>query len=484
LFVYAYIDPCNIPREILIEWFDGNWGHRSYWGEDLLQSSPRTRVGDVPQAGSWIRLAVPAATLGLSNQAVYGVSFTVYGGKVWFDRTGVVRCAFTSSSTQPVLDPTDFVWFDDAPPAGVSLSGTWTWDATQKVSGTQSMLNSAGGGERWFGFSNAAAITLGENDILVTHALIDPCDPPREITFWWYDGEWNHRPHWGEPIMHTGYPGTSMGPIPAGGEWVQLEMPARGMNLANRPVWAFELWTHSGRVWFDRVARKTCVAPAAAQPSLSPTEVVWFDDAPPTGAVLRGTWTWNAQQRASGTLANMVPPGGESLEHSFDGATTPLTVGADDVLTVYALIDPCDPPREIMIGWYDGSWEHRAYWGENLYTHGTPGPGRYNMGPLPAPGQWVRLEVPASAVGLAGRSITGISFYTFAGKATFDRIGLEPGSSAALRPQPVQTTGSRARWSKRFRALGAVLTAASAARPATPPTSSLRPPRRRPSARA
>jgi len=385
LFVYAYVDPCNAPQEILIEWYDGNWAHRSYWGAALVPNSPGTRIGDVPQAGSWIRLAVPAATLGLANRPVHGISFTIYGGTVWFDRVGIVRCVFTSPASQPVLNPNDFVWFDDAAPAGASLSGTWTWDTTQKLSGTQSMLSSAGSGERWFGFSNAAAITVGENDILFAHALIDPCNPPRELTFWWYDGSWSHRPHWGEPIMHTGYSGTSMGAIPAGGEWVQLEMPARGMSLANRPVSAFELWTHSGRVWFDRVGKKTCIAPAAAQPALSQTELVWFDDAPPPGAVLRGNWTWNAQQRASGTLANMVPPGGESLEHWFDGATTPLTVGAGDVLTVYALIDPCDPPREIMIGWYDGSWEHRAYWGENIYTHGTPGPARRSMGPLPAP---------------------------------------------------------------------------------------------------
>ena len=30
------------------------------------------------------------------------------------------------------------------------------------------------------------------------------------------------------------------------------------------------------------------------------------------------------------------------------------------------------------------------------------------MGALPVPGQWVRLQVPASAVGLAGVNVTGI----------------------------------------------------------------------------
>ena len=35
------------------------------------------------------------------------------------------------------------------------------------------------------------------------------------------------------------------------------------------------------------------------------------------------------------------------------------------------------------------------------------------MGPLPAVGQWVRLEVPASQVGLENRTLTGMAFTLF-----------------------------------------------------------------------
>jgi hypothetical protein len=46
------------------------------------------------------------------------------------------------------------------------------------------------------------------------------------------------------------------------------------------------------------------------------------------------------------------------------------------------------------------------------------------MGPLPATGEWVRLEIPASAVGLEGAPITGISFTLFDGRVTWDTIGV------------------------------------------------------------
>jgi hypothetical protein len=79
-----------------------------------------------------------------------------------------------------------------------------------------------------------------------------------------------------------------------------------------------------------------------------------------------------------------------------------------------------------MLIWNDGSWEHRAYWGANLIPYGQDGTaGRRYLGPLPPAGQWVRLEVPASAVGLEGRVVSGMAFTLFDGRATWDYIGKE-----------------------------------------------------------
>ena len=45
------------------------------------------------------------------------------------------------------------------------------------------------------------------------------------------------------------------------------------------------------------------------------------------------------------------------------------------------------------------------------------------MGDLPAAGQWVRLEVPASAVALEGRTVTGMAFTLYDGQAYWDAAG-------------------------------------------------------------
>jgi hypothetical protein len=43
---------------------------------------------------------------------------------------------------------------------------------------------------------------------------------------------------------------------------------------------------------------------------------------------------------------------------------------------------------------------------------------------MAATGEWVRLEIPASAVGLDGAAITGISFTLYDGRATWDTTGV------------------------------------------------------------
>src|SRR6185295_14644020 len=75
----------------------------------------------------------------------------------------------------------------------------------------------------------------------------------------------------------------------------------------------------------------------------------------------------------------------------------------------------------------------RAYWGANQIAYGTDGTAsRRYMGPLPAPGQWARLEVPASLVGLEGRTLNGMAFALFGGRATWDRAGKSQGASYSV----------------------------------------------------
>src|SRR5262249_51671680 len=114
------------------------------------------------------------------------------------------------------------------------------------------------------------------------------------------------------------------------------------------------------------------------------------------------TWNWVASGPApfSGTKAQQSANLAGFHEAYFYGATSTMSVGANDTLVAYVYLDPANPPSEIMLMWLDSasSWEHRAYWGANeLTTGGIDGTAsQLNMGPLPATGQWVRLEVPAA----------------------------------------------------------------------------------------
>src|SRR5207237_6507167 len=131
------------------------------------------------------------------------------------------------------------------------------------------------------------------------------------------------------------------------------------------------------------------------------------DDSLPAAAVPGAdggdAWTWVGSNPApfSGTLASQSSVGAGAHQHYFDWAANTLTVNAGESVFAYIYLDPSNPPREAMLQWNDGTWEHRAYWGANKLTYGTDGTAsRFYVGTLPAAGQWARLEVPASRVGL------------------------------------------------------------------------------------
>jgi len=168
-------------------------------------------------------------------------------------------------------------------------------------------------------------------------------------------------------------------------------------------------------------------------------DTVWVEDSLPPGAVPFSdggdSWTWVSSNPSpfSGALAHqsaLVSGNPYNHQHGFTGATTTITPGIGERLFAYVNVDPNSPPWEVMLQWYDGSsWGHRAYWGANVITYGTDGTvSRRYMGPLPSLGQWVRLEVPASAVGLEGVTISGMAFTLREGKATWDYAGKRTGA--------------------------------------------------------
>jgi RHS repeat-associated protein len=347
----------------------------------------------------------------------------VADGRVWFDRAGKRTCDLPNSAPLTQFATNEVVWFDDALPSGAQ-SGTWTWDTAVKASGTQShvALPTAGNSEHYF-FNATATITSGTGDTLFTYAYIDPCNPPRSIMLAWNDGSWDHRAYWGEDLI-GGAARQHIGPIPAATGWVRLDVPAATVNLGGRTISGMSFVTHSGRAWFDRTGVATCGFAAPAQPTFGANDVVWFDDAPPSGANAVGI-TWTSAQKASGTHAIVGDGSSTPYDVWFDSSPT-ITPASNDVIVAYVLIDPCAPPREIAFAWSDGSWDHRAYWGEDLAPVGTI---RIHMGDIPAAGEWVRLEIPAASLNLAGQAIRGMGFYVHSGRAWFDRVGIAPAPS-------------------------------------------------------
>ncbi len=185
----------------------------------------------------------------------------------------------------------------------------------------------------------------------------------------------------------------------------------------------------------------------AAPASAEPNEYVWIDDEAPPGAQLQGDSEWKFVTKEdgqvfSGEKASARKAPGLS-QHFFTGASPGLVVGEGDKLFAYVYLDPADSPREIMLQWNDGSWEHRCFWGEDVIAWGGANTSsRLSMGSLPKVGEWVRLEVEAAKVGLnAGAVINGWAFTQYGGAVFWDKAGI-----VTRTPQEGQGFDSLAAW--------------------------------------
>jgi hypothetical protein len=204
------------------------------------------------------------------------------------------------------------------------------------------------------------------------------------------------------------------------------QQPAFGSTYTFTPVNDGDQWAEAEIEWPDG---RRAFAENDFQAN-SPVQV-WVDDSVPSGASSGGdggdSWNWVSGSPApeSGLLSAKTIVASGMHDLWFTGASGTMQVNTGDTLFAWVYIDSANPPSEIMLAWNDGSsWEHRAYWGANTITDGTSGTaGRYHAGPLPAVGTWVKLTVPASAVGLEGSAVGGMSFSLFNGGVTWDAIG-------------------------------------------------------------
>jgi hypothetical protein len=367
LYAYVYLDPANRPSEIMLQWNDGSWEHRAYWGEDRITygangTAGRRYMGALPAAGQWVRLSVPANQVGLEGKQLRGMAFSVFNGRATWDSAG----AGTGSSTPP---PTG----DTVPP-----TVTLTAPSSSSVS---------------IGTGIALAATASDNvGVADVQFRVNGANYASEDTSAPYNGSW----------ATTGL---------AAGTY-QISAVARDA-AGNRAT--------------SSVANVTLTSPTPVNTNTAST--YWVDDSIPSGGVAGSeggdTWNWISSNPApfSGSRAHQSALAAGLHQHWFDWAST-LNMAAGETLFAHVYLDPANPPTELMLQWNDGSWEHRAYWGANQINYGASGtPSRRYMGPLPPAGQWVRLEVPASQVDLEGKQIRGMAFSLFGGRATWDAAG-------------------------------------------------------------
>ena len=155
-------------------------------------------------------------------------------------------------------------------------------------------------------------------------------------------------------------------------------------------------------------------------------ERIFVEDSSPLNAQLHGEWKLADYPVFSGSKS-FVRTGVGNNQHFFLNSKNPHEViTEDDEFFAYAFLDPQNPPKQVMLQFNDGNWDHRAYWGESLIHYGRENTvSRVKMGPLPELGKWVRLSVKAKKVGLRRKAkVNGIAFTQWDGTIYWDKVGV------------------------------------------------------------
>jgi len=135
-FFWIWIDADEPPETVMLQLHSsGSWEHRAYWGADRISfggigtdGPNHLAQGPMPEAGSWVRLAVDPAHLGLApGSLVDGMAFTQFGGRAYWDRAGVrsARSALVLDGPPPeVVQALASAW-ERTPEQRRVLSGHW-----------------------------------------------------------------------------------------------------------------------------------------------------------------------------------------------------------------------------------------------------------------------------------------------------------------------------------------------------------------------
>lgn len=166
--------------------------------------------------------------------------------------------------------------------------------------------------------------------------------------------------------------------------------------------------------------------------SNQPYDYVYLEDKGEKNEVSTNGWTFVTAKEGNVYQGNVArkQESKELIQHIGNASKKPLQVSEGDVLFAYVFLDATNPPEQLMLQFHrdDDQWNHRAWWGSDKIPYGgigTERPSHHKRGNLPKVGEWVRLEVPVSEVGLkAGDKITQLAFTQFGGLVYWDTVGV------------------------------------------------------------
>jgi hypothetical protein len=173
------------------------------------------------------------------------------------------------------LPRAEYVWIDDAAPAGKLEVGGGTNVPWQFVSspesptfaGRHSLRLAATGLQQCVLTEAKSPLRVGEGDALFAYVYLDPKNPPKEIMLQWHSSNWLHRAYWGENAIPWGRDNSTerhkAGPLPKVGGWVRLEVPAAKVGLTPGTAvtgWAFT--QQGGVAYWDKAGLVTRIPQA------------------------------------------------------------------------------------------------------------------------------------------------------------------------------------------------------------------------------
>jgi Bacterial Ig-like domain (group 3)/F5/8 type C domain len=181
LFAYVYLDPTDPPSEVMLQWNDGSWEHRAYWGANLIAwgtdgTVSRRYLGALPAFGQWMRLAVPAAQVGLEGSTLNGMAYTVYGGRATWDHAGkssggqlTPTATGLASSGNPSLVGASITFTATVTGSAPTGSVAFTADGTT-LSGCGAVALPTGSANNKTATCNTASLAAGTHSIVATYA--------------------------------------------------------------------------------------------------------------------------------------------------------------------------------------------------------------------------------------------------------------------------------------------------------------------------